>query len=194
MKIAVISDIHENYHNLILFIKEIQKHGDVEQIICLGDFINGGIVKILANLNIPTLAIWGNNIGSKTEIMQTVLANDNFTINSDETFDFAEFDGRKCFLTHYPSLAQPMVKSGDFDVVFYGHDHICNVEKVNDCLIVNPGEISAHKTGKATFALYDTEMNDAKIITLKNSINVKTREVKDYLKEIGFEFRAVKKR
>jgi putative phosphoesterase len=189
MKIAIISDIHENYHNLVLFIREIEKSKDIEQIICLGDFVNGGIVKILANLSIPTFAIWGNNTGSKVEIMKTVLdKKNNLTITSDENFDFLTLAGRNFFLTHYPSLAEPMAKSGDFDAVFYGHDHVCNIEKIKNCLIVNPGEISSHKTGRATFALYDTKTNSAEIITLKGNINMKTQLAKDYLKEIGFKF------
>ena len=74
-----------------------------------------------------------------------------------------------------------MARSGDFDVIFYGHDHIYNIEKIGDCLVVNPGEISAHKTGKATFAIYVTKTNEVEIIILKNSINVKTQEVKRLL-------------
>jgi predicted phosphodiesterase len=74
-------------------------------------------------------------------------------------------------------LAKPMAKSGDFDVVFCGHNHTFHREKVNECLIVNPGEISAHKSGKATFAIYDTSTNEAEIIELQGIISVSTPEV-----------------
>jgi predicted phosphodiesterase len=83
-----------------------------------------------------------------------------------------EIDGRKIFLTHYPMLAKPMAKSGDFDAVFCGHNHTFHKEKVNNCLLVNPGEISAHKSGKATFAIYDTTTNKAEIIELQGAISV----------------------
>ncbi|MCK4635548.1 MAG: YfcE family phosphodiesterase [Candidatus Moranbacteria bacterium] len=183
MKVAVISDIHENFHNLILFFRHIEKN-KVDQVICLGDFINNGIARLLANLDVSVFAVWGNNDGTKTQIVQTALAEgSNLDIESDATFRFLDLDGQKSFLTHYPSLARPMAKSGDFDVVFYGHNHIHNIEKIGDCLIVNPGEISAHKTGDATFALYDSENNEAEIIVLENSINTKTEEVKKYYEE-----------
>ena len=47
MRVAIISDIHENFHNLIIALKEIEKE-ECEQIIFLGDFINNGIAKVLA--------------------------------------------------------------------------------------------------------------------------------------------------
>ena len=52
MKIAIISDIHENFHNLILALQEIQKR-EVEQIICLGDLMNAGVAKVMATQAIP---------------------------------------------------------------------------------------------------------------------------------------------
>jgi predicted phosphodiesterase len=57
MKLAILSDIHENFHNLALFFKEIEK-SDISKILFLGDFINNGIAKILANSTIPVYAIW----------------------------------------------------------------------------------------------------------------------------------------
>jgi predicted phosphodiesterase len=57
MKLAIISDIHENFHNLTLFFKELENL-DIDKILFLGDFINNGIAKILANSPIPVYAIW----------------------------------------------------------------------------------------------------------------------------------------
>ena len=187
MKIAIISDIHENFHNLVLFLEQVKKY-DVKKIIFLGDFINNGIAKTLASLDIPVIAIWGNNDGDKVAITKTSLAEQsNLTIGFD-TYDFLEIDGRKIFITHYPLLAKPMAKSGEFDAVFYGHDHKKNIDKVNNCIIVNPGEVSAHKTGIASFAIYDTKINNAEIIEIENSISTKTKEVAECLEKMKFTF------
>jgi uncharacterized protein len=185
MKLAVISDIHENIHNLIMFLDVVEKH-NVEKIIFLGDFINNGIAKTLASSEIPVFAIWGNNDGDKVAITKTsLMEKSNLTVGFD-TFDFLEFDNRKIFLTHYPVLAKPMAKSGDFDAVFYGHDHIANLDKINGCIIVNPGEISAHKKGEATFAIYDAETNTAELFTIEGSVSLLTKESETYFKKIGF--------
>ena len=100
-----------------------------------------------------------------------------------ETFDEIEVDNRKIFLSHYPLLAKPMAKSGDYDAVFYGHTHKKKVEKLGKCIVVNPGEIAAHKTDEASYAIYDTKTNSAKLIQLQEPISVKTKYVKKYLNQ-----------
>lgn len=184
MKIAIISDIHDNFHNLILALKKIEKL-NVEKILFLGDFINNGISKVLADNPIPVFAIWGNNDGDRVAITKTALSSGSNLEVGFDTYDFLEIDGRKIFLTHYPLLAKPMARSGDFEVVFYGHDHQKNKEKIGKCLVVNPGEISAHKTGEASFAVYDTKTNEAEIINLEKHVSTKTKEVDEHLGKIS---------
>ena len=72
MKVAVIADIHENFHNLAVFFESITQY-DVEKIFFLGDFINNGIAKLLAASPIPVYAIRGNNDGDKVAITKTAL-------------------------------------------------------------------------------------------------------------------------
>ena len=192
MKIAIISDIHENFHNLIQAFKKIEQE-KCEQIIFLGDFMNNGIAKIVASSKIPVFAIWGNNDGDKAAITKTALnRNSNLTI-SDGIYDFVEFGGKKLFLTHYPDLAKPMAKSGEYNAVFYGHNHLKSKELIGECLMLNPGEISAHKTGEATLAIYDTGNNDADIIKIDNTITLLTDDVEEYLKKCDFEFNKSKR-
>jgi len=144
MRIAIISDIHENFHNLVLFLHEAEKL-EIDKIIFLGDFMNNGIAKLLAASSIPVFAIRGNNDGDKANLMRTAMSpGSNLEIGMD-TFDTIDIEktsvphsGRKIFLTHYPMLAKPMAKSGDFDAVFYGHDHKANLDKIGNCTIVNP--------------------------------------------------------
>ena len=184
MKIAILSDIHENFHNLILALEEIDKK-EVEQIICLGDLMNSGIAKLLATQTIPVFMIWGNNDGEKVEItLASKRANSVLTV-SKNVYDFLVIDNKKIFLSHYEDLAMPMAKSGEYDAVFYGHTHLVEKEKINNCWMVNPGEISAGKTKKATFAIYDTTINEVKIIELKGSVSLKTPLMEAYFKKHG---------
>ncbi len=53
---------------------------------------------------------------------------------------------------------------------------------------MNPGEIGAYKTGECTYAIYDTETNDAEIITVDNTITANTKESQQMFKDIEFEF------
>ena len=187
MNVAIISDIHDNFHNLVLFFDKIKQY-DIKRIIFLGDFSNNSIAKMLASSDIPVTTIWGNNDGEKVAITKTSLAKgSNMTVGFG-TYDSLEIDNRNIFITHYPLLAKPMAKSGDFDAVFYGHDHKHNIDKIGNCTIVNPGEISAHKTMGASFAIYNTENNRAEIIKLKNAITTRSKEAEEYLDDMKFTF------
>jgi len=170
MKIAIVSDIHENMHNLKLAYEKAKELG-AEQILCLGDIINPGVAKFLAESEIPVFSVWGNNDGDKCRITKVALGKGSNLSVSDKFFDSLEIEGRKMFLTHFNEIAESMAKSGDYDVVFYGHNHEKYLNKVGNCLLVNPGEISSHLTGTASFALYDTKTNEAEIIELENFLN-----------------------
>lgn len=183
MKVAVISDVHENIHNLCLFFEQVKEYKP-EKILFLGDFMNLGVAKVLASSKVPVISVWGNNDGDKVAITKISLSGGSNLSVSFETFDFLEIDSRKMFITHYAALAKPMAKSGEFDAVFYGHNHQRNIDKVGDCLVVNPGEISAHKTGIATFAIYDTKLNEAEIIEIDGSITLKTEEAVKHLDKV----------
>jgi uncharacterized protein len=109
-----------------------------------------------------------------------------------DNFDVLEIGDRKVFLSHYPLIAKSMAKSGDYDAVFYGHDHLKHKERIGDCLLLNPGEIGAYKTGKSTFAVYDAETNDAEIVEVRYSITTNTETSKAKFKEMAYEFNRLK--
>lgn len=182
MKIAVISDIHENFHNLILALQEIETR-KCDYIICLGDLINAGVAKILAIQQIPVYMIWGNNDGEKVDIVKaSARENSNLKVSLN-VYDFLELDDRKLFITHYDDLAQPMAKSGEYDAVFYGHNHIIFNAFTGNTLVVNPGELAAQKSGVGSFAIYDTETNTAEIIRLKGTVSLKTDLTDKYFRD-----------
>jgi len=184
MKIAVFSDIHDNIHNLALALRDMEARG-VEQGLFLGDFINNGIVRMVASAPFPVFGVLGNNDGDKVAYTRTSLAEGSRLTLSGNIYDFVEFGGRKLFVTHYPDIARSMVRSGDFDAVFYGHDHDRYEERIGECLLANPGEISAHKTRTATYLVYDTDRNEAEFVELADIVTVRTDFVDEYRQERG---------
>ncbi|NTW14411.1 MAG: metallophosphoesterase [Candidatus Moranbacteria bacterium] len=182
MKIAVISDIHDNTHNLVLAFGDIRERG-VGKIFFLGDFINNGIARMLAAASIPVFAIFGNNDGDKAALTRTSLSEGSSLTLSENVYHILEEDGKRIFLSHYPDIALSMARSGDFDAVFYGHNHDRHEERVGECLLANPGEISAHKTGTATYFVYDTERNEITFVELEGIVSVRTDIVDEYSKE-----------
>lgn len=182
MKIALLSDIHENFHNLLRAIQQAKEIG-VSEILCLGDLINPGIAGVLARCGLPVYTIWGNNDGDRVLIMRAAQAAESQLTLSDKTYDFLERDGRRIFITHYTELARPMAKSGDFDLIGYGHDHQKFYGREGNCHIVNPGEISGHLTGNVTFATYDTADHEVAFITVDDAITLRTPLVAQYFQK-----------
>jgi uncharacterized protein len=167
MKIGIISDIHENKANLLQAI-DLCRQSDVSHLLCLGDMINPGIAQTIATCGIPTHGIWGNNDGDKVLITRLSLQPQSQLAMSDRTYDFVTLDGKRIFITHYPELAHPMALSGQYDLVAYGHDHQQFYALVEECHVVNPGEISGHLTGLVSLAIYDTVTDTVEFLTITN--------------------------
>ena len=111
MKIAVLSDIHENFNNLLRALDMIRELG-AEKILCLGDFMNPGIAKELARCGIPVFSIWGNNDGDQVTITKIALQEGSGLEIGDKTYAVIELDSRQIFMTHYPDLVKPAALSG----------------------------------------------------------------------------------
>ena len=182
MKIAIISDIHENFHNLALFYKDI-KQKNIEQIFCLWDLINAWIAKVLSLSKIPVFTVWWNNDWTKVAITKVSLQPWSFLTVSDEVFDVFEIWGKKFFLTHYPLLAKSISKSWDYDVVCFWHSHKESINKTDICISINPWSLGNFWT----YSIYDTEKNSAEIIYLKDFIFTKTEFANNYHEEIWYE-------
>lgn len=170
MKIAVLSDVHDNYFSLVEALKII-KEKKCEQILFLWDLWHGRMAKIFVNFEIPTLMIWGNNDGEKNGMMKFSLTENSNLEIVDNTYKFCEFAWKKIFISHYPEMAGCAVKSGSVSAVFFWHTHKVSNEKENDCLVCNPGEISWFSHGKSTFAIYDTIENYIEILEVDNFVD-----------------------
>tara|TARA_Y100000310_G_scaffold337525_1_gene424774 strand:+ start:251 stop:835 length:585 start_codon:yes stop_codon:yes gene_type:complete len=186
MKVAIIADIHDNAHNLVLAMEKINTLG-VEKVLFLGDFAGAAIAKLLCSSPVPVFGIWGNNDGDKCLITKFSLEKDSNLEVGFTVFDSIEVGGKKLFLSHYPMLGKSMAKSGDFDAVFYGHNHLKHKEMVGDCLLMNPGEISGYKTNEPSFAVYDSETNSAEFISF-SGITTNTEVSKAKFTDIKYEF------
>jgi len=186
MKAAIIADIHENYHNLTLFLLEMRKN-PVDRIFFLGDFCNAGLALTLAEFEIPVHGVWGNNDGDRAGVMRVAHREGSRLTMAADCFDTVEWGGKRIFLTHYPQLGAAAAASGEFQAVFYGHNHRQHRERVGDCLLANPGELSAHKTGTAGYALYDTDTNDCSLhVVPGEQVTVLTPLVREFRKTINF--------
>lgn len=166
MKIAVLSDIHDNIWNLEKVLKDIR--GTVKTVIFCGDMCAPFTASILAKANLPTYLCLGNV--DEDHIMMQQKGGKNFTWTGlAKEFGEVELGERKIAFVHYPKIAELLATAGDYNAVFYGHTHNPRNETHGKTLLLNPGAICGIQGGKqgiATYAVYDTKDNSAKIIEI----------------------------
>lgn len=153
MKIAIISDTHDNLPNFEKAIEYVKKNG-IENIIHCGDVCDPDTLKnVLKNFKGVTFVTVGNMDGNR--FVDKTIFEDFPCIKIYYEFGDIELDYIKIAFTHLPERAKELSLSGKYDLVFYGHTHKPWEEKIKEARMINPGNLSG-TFYKATFAVYDT--------------------------------------
>ena len=181
MKIAIISDIHDNIPNLKKVLDYCAKN-QIEKIICCGDLASIEILDLLNdNFSGEILYTFGNmdNDYLKDKFCHPELdSGSGFRIKSGMTCEYknteifkdfgeAEIEKQKIAFVHFPEVAKTLCKSGKYNFVFHGHTHKPWQEKVNNCILLNPGNVG-NQIYPPTFALWKTEENKFELIRIND--------------------------
>jgi uncharacterized protein len=157
MRIAILSDIHDNLWNLAAALDAIK---DADALICCGDLCSPFVIDELAKFERDIHIVFGNNDADLYRITAKALKRPNCNVHG-ELFQMV-FGARRVAVNHFDYLARPMAKSGDYDVVCFGHNHEFEISREGACLLINPGPIMGAKfsSGRwedttATFVVYD---------------------------------------
>ncbi len=153
MKIVVLSDSHDNITNLDAALPTLRS---AEAIIHCGDLCSPFMIHRIGSGvgEIPVHIVWGNNEGDPWRIAKA--ANEYPSIILHGALAELVLGGLRVAVNHYPRIARGLAKSGDYDLVCYGHDHIAHEEWIGECLLFNPGELLGLK-GRSTLAVVDTD-------------------------------------
>lgn len=165
MKIAIISDIHDNLANLEKCLHFCLKE-EVEVLLCCGDVTN-----------FDTLSFMAENFKGTIYLVQGNM--EIFENNDPLKYDNIEFQGRigritlakkNIGLCHEPFLKPNVLKLGSCDYIFYGHTHKPWIEDVDGYKFINPGTLGG-VFQRATFALWDTDNAEPELKVL-DMVNV----------------------
>jgi len=189
MKIAIISDVHDNIPNLKRVLdycnEKISASRRIEKIICCGDLAS-----------IETLEFLNDNFSGEIFFTFGNMDNDYLKGYHFEKLDSStcyrslgmtciykktkifkeegeiEIDGKKIAFVHFPRIAKGLCRSGRYDMVFYGHTHkpwVASAEATADqglkCEMLNPGTV-AGQFYPATFAVWDTEDDKFELVRI----------------------------
>jgi uncharacterized protein len=157
MRIAILSDIHDNIWKLEAALGRL---GDADALICCGDLCAPFIVAQLAEgFAGPIHVVFGNNDGDRFNILRQALRYDRVTIHG-ELAELA-LGGTRFAVHHFDNVGRLIAATGVYDVVCYGHNHVFEVGRDGETLRINPGEIMG-RFGTSTYVVYDTETDVAR--------------------------------
>lgn len=157
MKIAIISDTHDNLTNFKKAVNWIEKQ-KIKTIIHCGDIGSPiGLQEAVKDFSGKIHLVFGNyedryllaKSVSEKKIKNAVLHGEIGEIKK---------NGTKIAFCHFPEFGRGLAVTGKYNLVFYGHTHRPWEEKIGECELINPGNL-AGLYYKATFALYDIKTN-----------------------------------
>jgi hypothetical protein len=165
MRIAVLSDIHDNVWKLDAALAAV---ADTDAMICCGDLCSPFIVhQIGRGYTKPVHIVFGNNDGDHFRITANAAKYPHLHVHGE--IYTAVFDGRSVAVNHFDAIARPIVESGRFDAVCFGHNHRFEIARTGATLAINPGAImgatfaadGTRTDCASTYAVYDTQTGDA---------------------------------
>ena len=164
MYIAIISDTHDNIPN-IKKVLDYCSENKIEKMIHCGDLATIETLDFINdNFNGEIFFAFGNM--DQGHVATYNFKHDQYKqTNIFPDFGHAEIDGKKVAFVHFPEVAKQLCESGEYDFVFYGHTHKPWEETINNCKMLNPGNV-ANQYYSPTFAVWNTNDNSFKLIRI----------------------------
>ncbi len=157
---GIISDTHDHLDKLNKALDMFKEKG-VGHIIHAGDFTSPfTYFRAINRFAGDFTGVFGNNDGDR------VALNNVFNGRIFSQPHIFELGGRKIVVMHEPDVIDALAESGHFDLVIYGHTHQPVIKRVNNTLVVNPGEVSGWLYGKPTAAIVDLETMNAEMLSI----------------------------
>ena len=168
MKLGIISDSHDNLDMIKKAVKILNKE-NIDFLIHCGDIISPFISSFFEGLNEKIkngnfFGVFGNNDGDLlylTKRFEKICK-----ISGYEAI--LELAGKKIYVSHGPDplVIKSLAKSREFDIITTDHTLNYEIKRINNTLVINPGELCGYLTGKATFVIVDLEKMDARLIEI----------------------------
>ncbi len=166
MKLAIISDIHDNLANLNIFFEMISQE-NIEKIICCGDLSNNETLKVLSKkFHKEIFLVYGN-----AEIYTEEEVNNYSNITYLGKLGIISVDNINIGVCHEPMFIKKLLQKQDnLQYIFYGHTHKPWTSVRQSAKLINPGTLGG-VFQKASFAILNTEDLKIKLKLIHYDIN-----------------------
>jgi uncharacterized protein len=173
MRIGVISDTHDHLHNLQPALAYLA--AETEVLLHCGDLCSPFVMDPLAKYPGPVHIVFGNNDADLFRI--TRKSSDRVQVHG-ELLQI-ELDGVRIAINHYDNIAQPLARSGMYDLVCFGHNHRFSLATCDGAIALNPGTLMGAAFGPGgwervppTFAIFDTGPRQARLFRVAENEKV----------------------
>ncbi len=147
MKLAIISDIHDNEAYLEAFLTWAKKN-NIETLLVTGDVGTVETVEMIATFEGPIYFVFGNADNfEESDIPKKIIS-----LGQSGTI---ELDHLRIGLCHQPEKIKKLLEEKPY-IIFHGHTHIPWIKNEGETFIVNPGPLGGQRN-PSTFAVWDTE-------------------------------------
>ena len=165
MKIAVISDSHDNLANVQKTL-DILKKKRIKTLLHCGDICaSSTLAEILKRFLGKVHIVFGNADNEYFKITDPPFTNvERLKIWGE--FGEIKVNKKRIAFVHQPELAERLTATQKYDLIFYGHTHKPWLEKIGRTELVNPGNLSG-LFYRATFATYDTKIDKLELNILR---------------------------
>ncbi len=153
MRIAILSDTHNNLHN-IQAIRKIILAEKVDAIIHCGDLTEADVLEYFGDFTLYC-ALGNGDFGMQVEQRIRWFNSEN---QADDNLDLV-LGSKKVFVTHGHLLSslRKAIDSGKYDYVIHGHTHRFKDEMAGNTRVINPGSLGGKKVEARSFVILDLE-------------------------------------
>ncbi|HDP73891.1 MAG TPA: metallophosphoesterase [Candidatus Woesearchaeota archaeon] len=164
MKIAVISDTHDNFFAIEKIVSFLKKEG-ISIFVHCGDIASKKSVQALAKSKAKGYYVYGNMDKEFSSLQIAIKDSGSEFLGSKGEL---VLDGKKIFIAHgnFAPEVEQAISSGEYDFVFSGHTHRKEARKVGNTMFVNPGAHNPLNTPEdsRTFAVVDLNSGEARFV------------------------------
>lgn len=170
MRIAIISDIHDNIPNLEKCLNWCNQE-QIGTIICCGDVTNAETIDFLATHFKGMIHLLMGNADNYDEAIINRYGNIKFY---DRKGGKLAINGKKIGFCHEPYHIKHLFHQAKFDMVFYGHTHKPWESEEHGVRLINPGTLGG-VFYMASFAVWDTAEDKLELKILEELPNGKNQ-------------------
>lgn len=169
MKIGVLSDTHDHWPNIDRACAHLRRE-NIQTLVHCGDVCAPLSLLHLAEVFPGEIHCVLGNVDGDPFLMVMRTSELGRLHHHGAELAHLEIRGRILALQHYPTLARGLALTGQYDAVFYGHDHTRHQEYLSvpgkQVLLANPGTLS-EMGKKPSFGIYDSRHNAIEFLTLE---------------------------